>query len=121
MWPASRAIGKDTEDPDMFFCDPNPISPIANNPDHSAVQLTLEFESWQHPIIFPNDVLETNTAYLPRYLNEGNNIAFIHTILIYRTLTRDSYENGISVITKAMRTNEAMLMVSKYYLISLLY
>lgn len=66
MWPVSKTSGKDLEDPEMFCCNPNPIGPIANNPDSSAVQLTLEFESWKHPIIFPNDVLETNIAQLPR-------------------------------------------------------
>ena len=67
MWTASKTIGKDTEDVDMFHCDPNPIGPIANNPDPNAVQLTLEFEIWNQPIIFPNDVLETTATYLPRY------------------------------------------------------
>ena len=67
LWPTFRTNGKDTEDPEMFHCDP--IGPVANNPDASAVQLTLEFESWTHPIIFPNDVLETTAAYMPRYNN----------------------------------------------------
>ena len=68
MWPISRTGGKDTEDSETFHCDPNPIGPITNNPDPSAVQLTLEFESWTQPIIFPNDVLETTAAYMPRYI-----------------------------------------------------
>lgn len=63
MWPASKASGKDTED---AYYNPNPVGPIANNPDPSAVQLTLEFESWKHPIIFPNDILETTVAQMPR-------------------------------------------------------
>ena len=67
MWPASRTSGKDTEDPEIFHCDPNPIGPTANNPDPNAVQLTIEYESWTHPIIFPNDVLETTAACMPRY------------------------------------------------------
>jgi len=67
MWPVPRTSGKDPEDPKIFYCDPNPIGPIANNPDSSAVQLTLEFESWDHPVIFPNDVLETTIPHMPRW------------------------------------------------------
>lgn len=66
MWSVSKTGGKDAENPKVFYCDPNSIGPIANNPDPSAVQLTLEFESWSHPIIFPNDVLETKAAEVPR-------------------------------------------------------
>ena len=33
-------------------------------------------------------------------------------LLLFRTLTRDSYESGISDISKALNNNEAMVMVS---------
>ena len=33
-------------------------------------------------------------------------------LLLFRTLTRDSYESGISYISRALNTNEAMVMVS---------
>jgi len=56
MWPTTRAIEKDVENAEKFSCDPNPIGPIANNPDPSAVQLTIEFEQFAHPVIFPNDI-----------------------------------------------------------------
>lgn len=52
MWPTARAAA----DQDKHSSDPNPIGPIANNPDPSAVQLTMEFEYFAHPVIFPNDV-----------------------------------------------------------------
>ena len=56
MWPTARANEKDTDNAETFSCDPNPVGPIANNPDPTAVQLTMEFEHFAHPVIFPNDV-----------------------------------------------------------------
>ena len=111
MWPASRTNNKEA-----FHCDPNPIGPIASNPDPNAVQLTLEFESWTHPIIFPNDVLETNAAHMPRY-NITYAFQLYWLIWFCRTTTRSSYEIGISVIAKALNRNEAMVMVSDFLII----
>lgn len=59
MWPTTRTSGKDFEklsEGEKFFYNPSTIGPTANNPDPGAVKLTLEFESWAHPIVFPNDI-----------------------------------------------------------------
>ena len=59
MWPTVRTSGKEYDklsEGERFFYNPSPIGPTANNPDPSAVQLIIEFESWAHPIIFPNDI-----------------------------------------------------------------
>ena len=56
MWPTSRFNEKDIGNAERFSCDPNPIGPVANNSDSDAVKLTIEFEHFVHPVVFPNDV-----------------------------------------------------------------
>lgn len=59
MWPTTRTSGKEFEklsEGEKFFYNPSAIGPTANNPDPGAIKLTLEFESWAHPIVFPNAI-----------------------------------------------------------------
>ena len=76
MWPTIKTSGQDFEkllEGEKFFYNPSSIGPTANNPDPNAVKLTLEFESWAHPIIFPNDVPPADLLDYaePRYLQYG--------------------------------------------------
>jgi len=56
MWPTARVSERDMSNTERFSCDINPIGPIANNPDSTAVKLTIEFENFAHPVVFPNDI-----------------------------------------------------------------
>jgi len=55
MWPTARFSEKEISG-EKFFCAPNPLGPIADNGDPTAVKLTIEFEHFAHPVVFPNDV-----------------------------------------------------------------
>ncbi|XP_065917806.1 phosphatidylinositol 4,5-bisphosphate 3-kinase catalytic subunit gamma isoform-like isoform X3 [Dysidea avara] len=90
MWPTSRFNEKDIGNAERFSCDPNPIGPVANNSDSDAVKLTIEFEHFVHPVVFPNDV--------PTHVAKT------------RTSSTSSYKSGISSIFKVMSTDKRMVL-----------
>lgn len=59
MWPTERTRNRCNEklwEDGNVVHDLNPVGPIMNNPDPSAVQLSIKLESIALPIFFPNYV-----------------------------------------------------------------
>lgn len=59
MWPTERTRNKNCEkswEHDNMLFDLNPNGPIMNNPDPTAVQLLIKFESIALPVFFPSHI-----------------------------------------------------------------
>jgi len=80
MWPTARVGERDMSNAERFSCDANPIGPIANNPDPTAVKLTIEFERFTNPVVFPNDI--PTHVVKTRYVSSCKLLIFIQLLYI---------------------------------------